>query len=232
MSNSAQLLAPTSLPSSSDPYPMITLDLRNKDGAYLYCRIGRDTSIALKRSAYIAIRRRINETLHGNPSNPYDFISSTMASSDVSAGATATTLETSTGFAPGQQCCVQLDGNRCEFLQIGSMRTNTIMIDRGGGFLQSHFASDLVTNGADCSNIFVPGGFIYEITPNNDSGQTVVMCLDAEFFPSELDRSGRTDLASPKSGGSRKRNQDRDAAVVRLLEDNPEMSIPEIAIEI
>jgi hypothetical protein len=177
--------------SFTTPGSMLTLDLTVKQYAYLYCRIGRNVATALTRAAYISIRRQMNTTLNGFPANPYDFISSTAAvnattvSSGGAAAATTMVLASGTGFAAQQICCAQLAAARCEFFGIDDLTSATITIDRGSGFLVTHNASDVVTNGADCGAILLPGGAVYEITPINNSGQTVVMAIDAEVHASD-----------------------------------------------
>lgn len=186
----SSVIAATSYSSAAAPYTTTTLDLRTSFGAWLFGRIGRNAATALTRSAYIAIRRTDNSTII-HPQNSYDMISSTAAvtattvSSGGAAGSPSMVLGSGTGFAAGQICCAQLAGARCEFFQITDVSTNTINIDRSGGFRTSHSASDVVTNGADVFSVWIPGGDTYEITPVNNSGQTVIMALDAAVYASD-----------------------------------------------
>lgn len=187
----SQKITPTSYATSTTPGTMVTLDLTVAKGAYLHCRIGRNAATALTRAAYLAIRRQLNTNTIGMPSSAYDFISSTAAvnattvSSGGAASATTMVLASGTGFAAQQVCLAQLAGARAEFFTICDLTSATITIDRGSGFLISHNASDVVTNGADVATIWLPGGDIWEITPVNNSGQTVVMAVDAEVHVSD-----------------------------------------------
>lgn len=183
-------IAATSYSTSATPGTTVTLDLKTAFGAWLFGRIGRNAATALTRSAYITVRRTDNSTII-HPSNSYDMVSSTAAvsattvSSGGASGATTMVLASGTGFAAGNTCCAQLAGARVEFFQITDLTTATITIDRSGGFRTSHSASDVVTNGADVFSVWIPGGDIWELTPVNNSGQTVVMALDAAVYASD-----------------------------------------------
>jgi hypothetical protein len=178
-------ISPTSYSTSATPGTAVALDLRGKEGAWVLVRIGRNAATALTRSAYVSIRRTDDDTII-HPDNSYDCISSTVAvnattvSSGGAAGATTVVLASGTGFAAGQQVCLQLSGARCEFVQITDLNSATITIDRTAGFRVSHDASDVVTNGADIFTRWVPGGDQWTITPVNNSGQTVVMSVEVQ----------------------------------------------------
>lgn len=180
----------TSYATSTSPGTTVTLDLKTAFGARLYCRIGRNAATALTRSAYLAIRRQCNNTII-HPDTAHDFISTiaavnaTTVSSGGASGATTMVLASGTGFAAYQTVCAQLSGARCEFFQICNLTTATITVDRSGGFRVTHNASDVVTNGADVGTRWLPGGDIWEITPVNNSGQTVVMWVEAAVYASD-----------------------------------------------
>lgn len=183
-------IATTSYSTSATPGTTVTLDLRTAYGAWLYGRIGRNAATALTRAAYIAVRRTDNDTIL-HPQNAYDMVSTiaavnaTTVSSGGASGATTMVLASGSGFAAGQTCLAQLAGARAEFFQITDLATATITIDRSTGFRVSHNASDVVTNGADTFTVWIPGGDIWELTPVNNSGQTVVMALDAAVYASD-----------------------------------------------
>lgn len=183
-------ITPASFATSTTPGTTVTLDLTVAYGAWLHCRIGRNAATALTRAAYIAVRRQVNNTII-HPANSYDFISSTAAvnattvSSGGGAGATTMVLASGTGYAAGQICCANLAGARIEFFSIDNLTTATITVDRSGGFRTTHNASDVVTNGADVGSIWLPGGDIWEITPVNNSGQTVIIGVDAAVYASD-----------------------------------------------
>ena len=183
-------IAATSYSTSATPGTTVQLDLTTKYGAWLHGRIGRNAATALTRAAFIAIRRTTNNT-YIDPTSTYDMVSSTAAvsattvSSGGASGATTMVLASGTGFAAGDVCCAQLAGARCEFFKITDLTSATITIDRSTGFRTSHSASDVVTNGADPFRVWIPGGDIWEFTPVNNSGQTVVMALDAAVYASD-----------------------------------------------
>lgn len=186
-------IAATAFATASAPGTTVTLDLTAKFGAWLYCRIGRAVATALTRSAYIAIRRQCNNTII-HPANNYDFISSTAAvnattvSSGGASAATTMVLASGTGYAAQQTvftCHSSTDATRAEWFQIDDLSTATITIDRSTGFRTSHSASDIVTNGADVATIWIPGGDIWEITPINNSGQALIMAVDAAVYASD-----------------------------------------------
>jgi hypothetical protein len=190
-----QVLAATSYATGTTPNTTLTLDLRTAFGARLYCRIGRNAATALTRAAYFAIRRSGwtgSVQTYLDAGTAYDFISSiaavnaTTVSSGGASGATTMTLASGTGFAAQQTCCAQLAGARCEFFTIDNLTTATITMDDSAGFLVTHNASDVVTNGADCGWVWLPGGDIYRITPVNNSGQTCVFACDAQIYPSDV----------------------------------------------
>lgn len=183
-------IAMASFASSATPGTTVTLDLTTKYGAWLTGFIGRDAATALTRAAYIGIRRQINNT-RIVPNSNYDMVSTiaavtqTTVSSGGSSGSATMVLASGSGFAAGQVCCAQLSGNRVEFFRLTDLTSATITIDRSGGFRVSHNASDKVTNGADVFSLWIPGGDIWEFTPVNNSGQTVVMGLEAAVYASD-----------------------------------------------
>lgn len=187
-----QLLAATSYATGAAPQTTITLDLTTKFGADLLLRIGRNAATALTRAARFSIRRTNNGSASiRHPANAYDFLSSTAAvnattlNGAVSAAATTALLTSGTGFAADQTCLAQSSGLRAEFFSITDLTTATITIDDSGGFLIAHNSGDVVTNGADCGTIWLPGGDIWKITPINNSGQTLVFAADAEIYASD-----------------------------------------------
>lgn len=179
-----QVLAPTSYSSQAAPRATIPLNLQGKFGATLLVRIGRDAATALTRAGYLAARRTDNDTLV-MPNSTRDCVSSTAAvnqttvSSGGGSGATTVTVGSGTGYAAGQNVLLQLAGERAEFVTITDATSNVLTIDRSTGFRVGHNASDRVTNGADVFEIYLPGGDIWELTPVNNSGQTLIFAVDA-----------------------------------------------------
>jgi hypothetical protein len=179
-----------SFATSVNPGTTVTLDLLTKFGAWLYCRIGRNAATALTRAGYIAIRPSDNNALIF-PNTNYDFVSSitavnaTTLNGASSLGTTTAVLTTNTGFAAGQTVCLNASGSRIEFAQVADLTTSTITIDRSGGFRVTHNSGDTITWGADVGRIWIPGGDIWEITPVNNSGQTLIMGVDAAVYASD-----------------------------------------------
>lgn len=185
------VIAPLVLASGTTLGTLQTLDLKTKFGAFLYPMIGRRAATALTRSGYIAIRRSHDQNASFNfPSTRDDFISSIVAanSTTVSSGGVAGTntvvLTSGTGYAAGQWACLHSDdtnANRVEFVQVTDLATNTIAVDRN--FKVSHNANDRIVNQADVgAPIWLQGGDVYEITPVNNSGQSLVFhCLAAIY---------------------------------------------------
>lgn len=186
------VVAAASFATSTTPGTTQTLDLTTKFGAFLLCQIGRNAATALTRAGYFAIRRSFNSSATiRHPANNYDFISSiaavnaTTVASGGAAGATTVVLASGTGMVAGQVLCANLTGSRIEFFQIDNLTTATVTIDDSNGFKITHNASDVVTNGADCGTVWLPGGDIWNITPVNNSGQTLIMAAYAEVYASD-----------------------------------------------
>jgi hypothetical protein len=173
-----------------NPGVLATLDLTTKFGAFLTCRIGRNVATALTRAGYIAVRRTINNTVQV-PSTTYDFVSSIAAvnATTLNGAASITTktavLTTNTGFATGQTVCLNASGSRIEFAQVLDLTTSTITIDQSTGWVITHNSGDTITWGADVGTFWIPGGDIWTIAPNNNSGQTLIMGVDAAVYASD-----------------------------------------------
>lgn len=185
-------LAATSYATSTTPNATVSLDLTATFGAWWFPMIGRNAATALTRAAYWAARRSYNSSSTIRlPQNNYDFLSSTAAvnattvSSGGAAGATTMVLASGTGFAAQQVCLAQLAAARAEWFQIDNLTTATITIDDSAGFKVTHNASDVVTNGADCGAIWLPGGDLWYLTPVNNSGQTLIMAGYSETYVSD-----------------------------------------------
>lgn len=175
---------------SATPNSRYSLDLTSKFGATLNMYIGRNVATALTRSARICVRRTINGTSRVS-SDAYDLISTTVAcnattvSSGGAANAATMVLASGTGYAADQWCCANLSGVRAEFFRISDLTTATVTNDHPSGFLISHNASDVVTNGADVTSIWVPGGDLWDIWFTNNSGQTLIAMCEAAVYASD-----------------------------------------------
>ena len=162
-----------------------TLDLKTKRGAWLLGRIGRRTSTALTRTAYISIRKTDNAGMVF-PNTRYDMycqiaaaISNTVASGG-SSGTNTVTLTSATSYAVGDVICLHSDdsnANRVEWARIVSISSNTLTVEYN--FATSHNANDRVTTMGECFEMWLPGGDIYEIKAVNNSGYDLLFALDA-----------------------------------------------------
>lgn len=175
---------------SATPNSRYSLDLTSKFGATLNLYIGRNAATALTRSARICVRRTVNGTLRGS-SDIYDLVSSTAAvnATTVSSGgaqnAATMVLASGTGFVADQWCCANLSGARAEFFQISDIATATVTHAHPSGFLVTHNASDVVTNGADVTTVWLPGGDFWDIWFLNNSGQTLIAQVTAAVYSSD-----------------------------------------------
>lgn len=168
-----------------------TLDLTTKWGAWVLVRMGRRVATALTRSAYVAIRKSSNSTLV-IPNVTRDCISQTgtaqsnTVSSGGTSGSNSVTLTSATGFAIGDTICLHSDdtnANRVEFARITNISSNTLTVE--ANFKTTHNANDRVTSLADCFEVWIAGGDIYEITCVNSSGYSIVYAVDAITYASD-----------------------------------------------
>lgn len=178
------VLATATLGTLRNPTNVAELDLRTKQGAWVYVRMGRRVGAALTRAAYVSIRRTDNETLV-LPIQTYDVVSqiATAQSNTLSAAANlgdgSITLTSATGFAIGDTICLHSDDSnaqRVEFARIVNIATNTLTLERN--LRITHNSTDRVTSLADVRQIWIPGGEQYEIRCINNSGQSVLFAVD------------------------------------------------------
>lgn len=163
-----------------------TLDLTTKRGAWLHGFIGRRAATALTRAGIIAIRPTQNST-QPLPGPRFDMVStiaavfSTTLNGAVSANATSYVLTSATSFVVGDILCLHSDdtsANRVEFSRVHSISSNTITPEFDVAV--AHNSADRVTTGADAfTNVWLPGGDVYEIRPLNNSGQDLLFALYA-----------------------------------------------------
>lgn len=184
------IIAAAMFATAATPGTTVQLDLTTKYGAWVYGRIGRQSATALTRAARVNIRPTDNNTIL-HPAQAYDLVSSiaavnaTTISASTSVGATSCLLTTSTGFLDNQTICFATSG-RLEFAYSTDMTTSTLTFDRSTGLRIAHTNGDTITNGSDVfPRVWLPGGDIYEFTPVNNSGQTVVIAVDAAVYASD-----------------------------------------------
>lgn len=185
------VLAAVNYSTAVAPETTITLDLKGKKGAVVTCYFGRTVATALTRAARVLIRRTRNgSTTIGCPANSYDQVSSiaavnaTTLNGAVSAADTTATLTSGTGTWTQGIACLSNAG-RIEFIGCKDVTTTTFRTDESGGFKVAHNNGDTICNGADVMTVWVPGGDIWDITPENNSGQTVVIGIEAEVHTSD-----------------------------------------------
>lgn len=163
---------------------LATLDLKNKDGAYIHCMIGRQATTALTRAGYVAIRKTDNDTLV-IPNTQYDVITQLTASINTTLSASASigdgtiTVTSATSFAVGDTLCLSgASAARTEFCRIASISGTTFTLERN--LRVAHDSGDGVRTLSDVFTQWIPGGDIYEIRSINNSGQSLLFQIDAE----------------------------------------------------
>jgi hypothetical protein len=97
------------------------------------------------------------------------------------------TVNSITNFNQGDLCVAVYvtSGTRIEFFTLAAAATSTFTISRSGGFLAAHSVGDTICNGVDVWRVLLPPGEVWEITPVNYSGQSVVMAVDFVKFVSD-----------------------------------------------
>lgn len=162
----------------------VVLDLRNKDGAYIHCMIGRQIATALTRSAYVAIRKTDDDTLV-IPNPQYDVVSQTVVAiaTTLSAGASigdgTISVASASGLVEGHILCLSgASAARPEFCRIVSISGTTLTLE--APLRVAHNSGDDVRNLADAFTQWIPGGDKYAIRCINNSGQSLLFQVDAE----------------------------------------------------
>jgi hypothetical protein len=161
-----------------------TLDLKNKDGAYIHCRIGRQAATALTRAGYVAIRKTDNDSLV-IPNPFYDVQTQIVASINTtlsgaqSIGDATIGVASAVGFAVGDTLCLSgASAVRVEFSRIVAISGSVFTLERP--LRLAHNSGDAVRSLADIYTQWIPGGDIYEIRCINNSGQDLLFAIDAE----------------------------------------------------
>lgn len=178
------IIAPVAHATQAAPRTTVTMDLRNSFEATLMILMGREAATALTRPAKVGVRRTDNGS-RNLPAGPRDCFSSTAAvtrntvASGGAGGTTSVTLASGTGFAANDNILIQTAGTNVEFCTLSDVTTNTLTIDRSTGFRLTHAVNEVVTNGVDYFEMSLPGGDIWEITPTNNSGQTIIFLVEA-----------------------------------------------------
>jgi hypothetical protein len=179
-----QIEAPVILTSGPTLGTLRTLDLRTKQGALLYVRMGRRVVTALTRAAYVAIRRTDNDAIV-IPSTIFDVVSQITTcvaptlSANNSIGDGTIAVSSAAGLAVGDVLCIADSGSasRNEFVRIAAISGTTVTLERN--LRAAHSSGDLVTNLADVAAVYIPGGEHYEIRCINNSGQSMLFAIDA-----------------------------------------------------
>lgn len=169
---------------------LATLDLTLKMGAWITAMIGRRVATALTRFGYVSIRPTLNDTLL-IPSPLYDAISSTAAAiattlnGATSIGDGTITLTSATSFAVGDTICIS-DSSATrvpEFNRVLSISGSVLTLERN--LRVAHNSGDDVVTMADVQRIWLPGGDIYEIRTQNNSGQSLVFRVESQVDTGE-----------------------------------------------
>lgn len=163
---------------------MVSLDLKNKEGAYIHCCIGRQATTVLTRPGYVAIRKNFNDTLT-IPNPQYDVVSQITASINttlngaVAINDTTIPVASATSLAVGDTLCLSgASAAGTEFVRIVSISETTLTLERPTRV--AHNSGDAVTTLADVFTQWVPGGDSYGIRCINNSGQSLLFQVDAE----------------------------------------------------
>ena len=161
-----------------------TLDLKNKDGAYIHCRIGRQATTLLTRAGYVAIRKTADNSLV-IPNQQYDVQTQVIASINTtlsgaqSIGDATITVASATSFAIGDTLCLSgASAARVEFCRVVAIASTVFTLERP--LRLAHNSGDAVRSLSDVYTQYIPGGDIYEIRCINNSGQDLLFAIDAE----------------------------------------------------
>ena len=163
-----------------------TLDLKNKDGAYIHCRIGRQATTLLTRAGYVAIRKTADNSLV-IPNQQYDVQTQVIAIASInttlsgaqSIGDATITVASATSFAIGDTLCLSgASAARVEFCRVVAIASTVFTLERP--LRLAHNSGDAVRSLSDVYTQYIPGGDIYEIRCINNSGQDLLFAIDAE----------------------------------------------------
>lgn len=152
-----------------------TLDLRTKNGARIFCRIGRGGTAALTNGVDVLIRALLANGVAGgeHPASLAPLLSGTVAASsttvnaDSAATQPALNVASVSGFAAGDIVCVQDAGagvTRLEFHRVSKTAAGVLTLDRHLGFTHTAAQGDTVRSKADVfPPLWLNGGTLYEV---------------------------------------------------------------------
>lgn len=150
-----------------------TLDLSAKHGAYLMVQIGRGGTTALSTGVDVLVRRMLKTASSiSHPGALYALntgvtaaVSTTCATADSNAGATAVNVASSAGFAAGDIICISGGvGTRTEFKRVIKTAAGVLTLDSPLEFTHTAAAADTVRNQSFTpAPLWLPGGALYEV---------------------------------------------------------------------
>lgn len=194
--DNVDIIAPTTVARGSTSRG--TIDLREKFGAYIFCKIGRGGTAGLTNGLDVLIRRIINnDTATAGGVHPVCIAvqsstvgaTSTTVNSDSNSGQAVLNVASSTGFTAGEIICVQDSGGgvtRLEWHRISKVAAGAITLDRNLQFTHTSAQADTVRDNADVfAPIWVDGGALYEVIfdyGDDSTGDTATIAAQAQTY--------------------------------------------------
>lgn len=180
-----------------------TLDLSNKYGAFLYCKIGRGGTSALSAGIEVLIRRVLANdaaavgNIHSAPVAA--FMGETPAGSGTNVNVTSNSGQNNLqvasviGFAAGDLIMVQ-DGagtfTRLEFHRVSRTQTGLLVLDRPLHFTHTSAQADIVRNRASIfAPVWVMGGSLVEVIFDYGAattGEVAVIAAHAQTYDKDV----------------------------------------------
>lgn len=178
-----------------------TLDLKAKYGGMLFVQISRGGTTALTNGVGISVRKLVNDGTNDIP-HPGDYwaglsgtvaaSATTCATSDSNSGQPALNVALITGFAAGDNICIQDSGGgftRFEFARVSKTAAGVLTLDRNLIFTHTAAGADTVRNKADLfAPIFLEGGSLYEVIldyGDDAAGESVQVRAYATLYASD-----------------------------------------------
>lgn len=158
-------------------YNRITLDLRTRIGARLFVFLGRAGTTAWGanpvelnvRAMYANAADRQPFNNRGRVGNVNTAVAPTFSGNQV-AGDQSFTVSSGSGLNADDLVCLGYNTATVEFGKISRVSSNTVYLD--APLLRGHTSGDVITNCADCWEIPLPGGALYEVIVDNNKSAT------------------------------------------------------------
>ena len=199
------VVPPTKLSAGGAGWVRGTIDLRGKNGAYLFAKLGRLTAVVLATPIDVYVRRVLNNGVVNtnlpftHPSAPY-FLSqvavstATTVSTNAVAGDKTLVLAAGAGFVKGDAICISDSGlasfGRTEFNIVSKLVTNTLTLANPLNYDHTAAQADVVTRLADVwAPIPLQSGSLYEVIFDyqvSATGGDIVVMAHAQTYDSDL----------------------------------------------